>query len=465
MKLTLKEFEAQLALGKNLEGDARKKFYETLKSAQVVEVDAEGKETPVEVTVIDNEPEAPATTEPEPTKAVDPAEVAAIVKRVVADITPVRKNPLNATGSEIGKGFTIPATVKRSSNLQCFKSEESAYKFGMWAMAGLGNERAKSWCASVGMKLHSEGNNANGGYLVPEEFGTDMIRLVETYGVARRIFKMRQMSSETRSDPRRTGGLTAYFVGEGNAGTESAATWDRINLVAKKLMVLSRMTSELNEDAAISIGDELGTEAALALALKEDQCGFLGDGTSQYGGIVGIATKLTSVNGVDEGGGIILASGNLFSEFTLADFNRVVGRIPQYADNANTRWVASRTFYYGTMQRLELAAGGVSAVEVREGNRRPMFLGYPVEISQVMPTADANSQVACTFGDHSQAASFGDRRQITIKLSEEATVGGESTFERDEVAVKVTERIDENVHDVGTSTAAGPVVGLLSQSA
>jgi hypothetical protein len=81
-----------------------------------------------------------------------------------------------------------------------------------------------------------------------------------------------------------------------------------------------------------------------------------------------------------------------------------------------------------------------------------------------MPAADVNSQIACTLGAHDLAASFGDRQQDSIAFSDSATIGGESVFERNQIAIRGTERFDINVHDVGTATAAGPVVGLISAS-
>jgi hypothetical protein len=58
------------------------------------------------------------------------------------------------------------------------------------------------------------GRQRVGRFLVPEEFGNDLIDLREIYGVAPPAFKSVPMSSDTRSDPRRTGGLTAYFANE-----------------------------------------------------------------------------------------------------------------------------------------------------------------------------------------------------------------------------------------------------------
>src|SRR5690606_8113020 len=105
-----------------------------------------------------------------------------------------------------------------------------------------------------------------GGHLVPDEFGTDMIDLREQFGVIRREARIVPMSSDTRSDPRRLGGLTAAFVGEATQGSYDDADWDRVTLTAKKLMVLTRYSTEVGEDAFVSMGDELAYEIGYAFA-------------------------------------------------------------------------------------------------------------------------------------------------------------------------------------------------------
>jgi len=71
-----------------------------------------------------------------------------------------------------------------------------------------------------------------------------------------------------------------------------------------------------------------------------------------------------------------------------------------------------------------------------------------------MPTAEANSQVCALLGDFTLGASFGDRRQTTIAMSEH------SSFSADVTDIRGTERFDIVVHDVGNSSTAGPIVGL-----
>jgi len=360
----------------------------------------------------------------------------------------------------------LPATVKRWGPLNCFKGENadlSAYRFGQYFRAMAGNKHAIEYCSQNGivMAVHQEGDNTTGGYLVPTEFDNSIIELVTQYGVFRPNAKNIPMTSDSKTQPRKTGGLDAYFVGEGSSGTESTSSWDQVQYVAKKLMVLTKVSNELSEDAIISIADSIATDIARAFAYKEDLCGFTGTGISTHGGIVGVSPALKTLNGVDDGGGVILAAGDLFSEFTLANHTFTIARVPAYA-RAGSKWYCSPMYYDGTMSALANAAGGNTSQNIVDGVPQNKFLGYPVVLTEVMPTADAASQIACLFGNLEQAAGFGDRRQMTLAVSDSAYVGGASVFTTDELAVRGTERLDINVHDIGTAAAAGPIVGLMS---
>lgn len=480
MRISLKELRDQLALVRTMTGDTRKAQIKALKEASVFELDKDNKEIDVRVEIEVPEEIEKAAKDAGEHRGISPDELAKAAQAAADRAVAEANKAFNGGNPLAGKsGIWSPPDGVKHYNTKHFAGDrngksgmERAFRFGQWILASLGNEKAKQFCADQGLahvKLAQETVNSSGGYLVPEEFGTDLIDLREKYGVVRKLFKMRPMASDTRTDPRRVSGLSAYFVSEGGAGTESTKGWDQVRLTAKDIMVLSRITNQLSQDAVINIGDDLAYEIAYAYALKEDQCGLIGTGTSTYGGIVGVTQKLLGLSGtIANIAGLYVATGNLFSEFTLADFNATVGKLPQYADGPVTKWTAHRTFYYGTMQRLELAAGGVTSYEVREGNRVPKFLGYPVEISQVMPSTDSNSQVAACLGDFEKGASFGDRQQTTIMFSEHATVGGESVFERNEIAVRGMERVDINVHDVGNASATaasrvpGPIVGIIS---
>lgn len=365
-------------------------------------------------------------------------------------------------------GVQLARSIPRYGKLQAFTgdgAEERAFRFGTWIMGGLlGSDSARAYCAEHGLKFEraqSEGVNEKGGYLVPEDFGNDMIDNIEKYGVFRTAAKIRPMSRDTASDPRIIGELDAYFVGESSTGTESDFETDRVTLTAKKLMTLVTYSSEVTEDAVVNMGDEIAMLSARAFAKKEDICGFTGDGSGTHGGIRGITTKLKAVSGtIANIAGLQVGTGNAYSELVLADFQGVVARLPEYADQ-NAAWYVHRTFYWNVMVKALLAGGGVTATEI-ENARNQVFLGYPVRFSQVMPKAEANSQVCAAFGDIAMGATLGDRRQYTIALSEHAR------FTADDIVFKATSRFDINVHSVGNAAAAaadqvpGPIVGLIT---
>jgi HK97 family phage major capsid protein/HK97 family phage prohead protease len=375
-------------------------------------------------------------------------------------------------------GIQLARTLPRYGTLRNFTgpdAAERAHRFGQWVLgirgisSGLSAEggfaRAAAFCKENGIVLTramSEGVNESGGFLVPEEFGNDLIDLREIYGVFRKNAKMVPMSSDTRSDPRRTGGLTAYFAGEGDALTASDKAWDRVELTAKKLTTLSRYSNELNEDAVINMADDLAGEIAYAFALKEDQCGFIGDGTSTYGGMQGVCTKIKGLSAtIANIAGLVVGSGNAYSEQVLTDFEAVAAKLPVYADTPRAKWYCHKSFYWNVMVKLALAAGGATGAETTGGVAK-RFLGYDVEFVQVMPSVEANSQVCALLGDLSLAASFGSRRDTTIAISEH------SRFANDQLEIRGTERFDINVHDVGNQSSSagsrvpGPIVGLIT---
>jgi HK97 family phage major capsid protein len=391
-------------------------------------------------------------------------------------------NGVNFDGKIGGDQPQRPKITQRYGTLQHFSGEtdgmpaaERAYRFGAWAMAKLANDMPQHFGGAfrtirqfaadqfgVPMMGHGEGADDTSGshVFVPDEFGNDLIRLREMYGVARRIMRYLPMTSDTRNDPRWASGLTAYFVGENSAGTESTAAFDDVTLTAKKLVALTRMSSELSEDAAINFGDMLAGEISYAFANKEDECGFNGTGTSTYGGIVGIRTRLDELT-AGTAPGLVLGAGNAYSELTLANFESLIGALPVYADvPGQAQFVCHKTFYYTVMVRLILASGGTTGQEIVNGRLVPMFLGYPVQFSQVMPSTEANDQIPVAFGNFMMGARFGDRRQETISFSDQASINSQSLWERDQIGVKGTQRFDINVHDYGSNTEAGPICGL-----
>ncbi len=345
----------------------------------------------------------------------------------------------------------------RTGSLKAFKgtdAEANAYKAGRFMLATVFNHApSQQWCRDQNIDTRfkaamQEGHNELGGFLVPEEMELAIIDLREQYGVFRGNCKVTPMASDTKTVPRRTGGLTAYFGGELETMTESSKSWDQVKLVAKKLYCLAKYSNELNEDALISIGDDLAQEMAYAFSVKEDQCGFVGDGTSTYGGIVGVTNAVAA-------GSVVTATGNAtFSALTLANFESMMGKLPTYVQNP--KWYISKPGYAASMQRLLEAAGGNTMLNLSAG--APLrFLGLDVVITQTLATAltGTTGLDACLCGDLAMTATLGDRRGMAIARSDERY------FELDEIGIRGTERFDINVHERGTASVAGSMLKLV----
>ena len=351
--------------------------------------------------------------------------------------------------------ITMPDQIKIDGRARHLKNAEEAYRFGRFIMAARGHRKSLDWCQSNGIltKGHTESINSAGGFLVPDEFESSLISLRERYGVFRRNARIVPMSSDTKRMPRRKTTLTAYAVGEAAAGTESDQVFDQVNLVAQKFMVLTTASNELNEDAIVNLGDDIANEIAYAFALKEDECGFNGDGTSTYGGIVGV---IPEIEGISSAAGISDANIGAYASMTVAKIMEFVAKLPAYADSPNCKFYCSKAFYHGCLENAIYQSGGVTASEVKDGQRNPTLLGYPVEFVQVMRKSYTADTIQCLFGDLSLAAYFGDRRQTSIAFSDSAL----NAFEQDEVAVRGTERFDIKCANLGDATDAGPIVAL-----
>jgi HK97 family phage major capsid protein len=348
----------------------------------------------------------------------------------------------------------VPAKAK-AAVLRSFSgpdAEKEAYISGQFFLSINGNAGATQWLKNHGIQnAMSTGDNTKGGYLVPEVLESAIIRNVEEFGIARREARVYPMGPGVTLLPRRAGGFTGYFAGENSSVTASDLAFDQIRLEARKLMVFSSWSSELPEDSVVSLGDLLTQEVAQTFAIKEDQCLFSGDGTATYGGIVGLANALAA-------GAVHTTASNVDTpaEITIASFEDVMGKLLQLP-GLQPKWYCHSSIYHNVMQRLAFASTGNTAANFNAGFG-PTFMGYPVVFCQAMdsggPSTDLSGNFIAYFGDLNRAVTMGQKRGITI------AVDNSYGFNTDSVFFRATERFDINVHERGTATAGGPIIGL-----
>lgn len=356
---------------------------------------------------------------------------------------------------------TVPAIPVSHGPLKAFRSAESAYRAGMHIKGFMfGDAEARRWCADHGVESRAQagGINSLGGVLVAAEMANEIVRLVEEYGVYPQYARRVPMNSDTLNIARRTGGLAAYPVGENSEVTASDVTFDNVELVAKIWGVANRVPNSLLEDSVIDLADLMAVETAQAFAEAFDNAGFIGDGTSTYHGVEGVTKKI--VKSAHSASVVTATSNTSFGALTMTNFTDMVAKLPLYG-RRSARFFISPAGWGAAMLRLAMLPGGSSGpggnstsdVATGFGER---FLGYPVTLVHSMHSSLSAStgEVAVLFGDLSQAAVFGERRAINIKTASERYV------EYDQTLTFATARNALVVHDVGSSTKAGPVVAL-----
>lgn len=335
-----------------------------------------------------------------------------------------------------------------------------AYAWGKVALAASGNKKAIQWLNdNPQYKAANEGTNSAGGFLVPDILMDSIIWLRDKYGVVRRNSDVRTMTSDTLLIPKNATSPTVYWPGENTAITESSPVFDQVSVVAKKLGILSQVSSELNEDSVVELGAHLADDFAWRIEQEIDRVAMLGaSANAADGNIDGFITANLAVG--SNAGTVAAASGTVanYNAVTLANFRTMVGLLPLYADRpGEVKWYMSKRFFNDVVcNRLDALSGNAALDIMNFNNGQPTLFGYPIEFSQHLastPAGTVNTHL-CAFGNLKTGLVYGDRRDFNIKMSEHYY------FNADALAFRGTARVGIKAHDVGTSSAAGSIIVL-----
>lgn len=346
-----------------------------------------------------------------------------------------------------------------------FDTPEMAHRCGMWLKAHFGDAHARRWCSdNLGTEYRDMGGQVNtlGGNLVFEDFSNTIIRLVEKFGVSMNVFQRVTMSSDTLLVPRRLTGVTSYWLGENTTITTSDPTATMVQLVAKKIACATKVSNELLADNAISVAQWLSEEYATSLSGAIDDAAFNGTGTSSYGGIRGLAQI---DDGTHTASVVSAASGNTsVAALDIDDYLKSLASLPRYAIGTSA-WYMHPAVYHNSVQRMMLSsgtagsgtigalAGGNTAANLAQGTPNT-FLGLPVVWVLKMNSAPTSGQIAAYVGDLSLAGI------MAVKSDMQVASSSDRYFEVDQTVFRAVQRLDINVHSLGSTSEAGPVVAL-----
>jgi len=264
------------------------------------------------------------------------------------------------------------------------------------------------------VKALAEGSDETGGYLVPEEFSAAIVDWTQDKPVFRRFATVWPMKEKVLNIPALAADVAVYWGSENTSISTTSADFGEIQLSVNKLNAIIYLSTELFEDSEVELSSYLTGRFAGAIMREEDSKFMLGTGTGQPKGL-----NAYTLNGVDK-----LTLG------TADDLISAYYRTPQqFRENAV---FIMDNISIEKCATLKDTNGQYLLVRPVDG-KLPTLLGRPV-----LEQNDAGKNVY--FGDLKYYY-IGDRRKLSVKT----TTDGAGTFEKDQVAIKVTERVDGKV--------------------
>jgi HK97 family phage major capsid protein len=276
---------------------------------------------------------------------------------------------------------------------------------------------------------------ADGGYLIPETLRADLLAVSLESSTVRPRAMVVPMESLTVPFPTIDvtsnaasvhGGVVGYWTEEAAALTDSAPTFGRVVLTAKKLTIYSEIPNELFMDSAISLQAFMSQKYPEALAWFEDTGFTSGTGVGEPLGYLNApaAVEVTKETGQ--------AAASILWENIVKAYSRM---LPSSLSRAV--WVAHiDTFPQLATMALAVGTGG-SAVWIGNGNGAgapPVtILGRPVIFTEKVRTVGTAGDI--NFVDFGYYL-IGDRQVIQSDTSTEYKFGNDKT------ALRVIERVD-----------------------
>ncbi|RPH39323.1 MAG: phage major capsid protein [Burkholderiales bacterium] len=272
--------------------------------------------------------------------------------------------------------------------------EKQEYKYGR----NFGEFIQKVRSKSQELKALTEGTGADGGYTVPPEFLSEILKVELESSIVRssgaRVINMNSpivhipaIAYSSNASGSLYGGATGYWAEEGETLTESKPEFKKIKLEAKKLIAYTEATEELQADSILSIGSLMSEVFGEVLSYEKDYAFFQGNGIGKPLGIVNAPcvatvsrTTATSVVTTDIVNMLAQFKGNLNRAVWVCNQSTLPYLYKLKDENNNYIW------HPGMSGNIATGAAGT-------------LYGRPIRITEKLPAVGTSGDLMlCDFG-------------------------------------------------------------------
>ncbi len=181
-----------------------------------------------------------------------------------------------------------------------------------------------------------EGTDDQGGYLVPEEFRSEVFRILPDFAVMRNIARILPMNTDTLNLNTLSAKPTAYWTAEYGSKSTTSAEFGRVTLNPADLVCLLPVTHQLIDDANINVIQFITELFAEAIGQAEDKAFFTGSGSGQPKGINQETITEVATNGAMTFDNVIALFHSLPQRIRQAILNENLGDFPTLLDVPRT---------------------------------------------------------------------------------------------------------------------------------
>ncbi len=280
----------------------------------------------------------------------------------------------------------------------------------------LGDEYKDAFSAYVKRgeeKALSIGSNPDGGYLVPAETESEILKRLTAVSPIRAIASVRNISTGVYKKPvSLTGPATGWVAETGARAQTNSQTLDAIDFAAGELYAQPAATAAFLDDAVVDVGQWIADEVNTAFAEQETAAFVSGNGTNKPKGFLAETQVAEGSWAWDSIGYLATGVSGAWPAADASDklIDLVYTLKAGYRQNAS--WVMNRKTQ-GSVRKLKDADGNYLWSPGVAAGAKPTLLGFDLVEAEDMPDIAA-AATPIAFGDFRRGYLVVDRTGVNV---------------------------------------------------